>query len=176
MEHPNCRILIKIAAVLLLGLTSGCATITRGTNDTLVVETDPPGAEVKLSNGMVGETPATFKLPRKESVIVKLRKADYEPVEVNVRPQISGGGGAGMAGNLLFGGVVGAAVDAGSGAMNDLRPNPVSVRLRRLDGRHGAGDMDAAEARLERLKAMRRKGVISESEYRQGRAEVLGGI
>ena len=34
-----------------------------------------------------------------------------------------------MAGNIIVGGIIGAAVDAGSGAMNELVPNPVVVEL-----------------------------------------------
>jgi len=34
-----------------------------------------------------------------------------------------------MAGNVLVGGIIGAAVDAGTGAMNDLVPNPVILQL-----------------------------------------------
>jgi len=34
-----------------------------------------------------------------------------------------------MAGNIFVGGIIGVAVDAGSGAMNDLVPNPVNVTL-----------------------------------------------
>jgi hypothetical protein len=116
-----------VAALLLF--SSGCATITRGTQDTLIVESDPPGADVTLSNGLSGKTPATFKLPRKETVVVKISRDGYEPVEINVVPQIVGAGAAGMAGNVILGGVIGAAVDAGTGSMKDLKPNPVSVKL-----------------------------------------------
>ena len=123
------RLMALLGALLGLTLTTGCATITRGSTDTLVVESEPPGAEIKLSNGLSGKTPATFTLPRKDALVVKIQKAGYEPVEVNITPQVSGAGGAGMAGNVLVGGLIGAAVDAGSGAMNDLLPNPVRVNL-----------------------------------------------
>ena len=123
-----------LALAFTLALTSGCATITRGSKDTLVIETDPPGADIKLSNGRIGKTPAAFKLPRRESLVVQITKAGYEPVSVNVVPQISGAGGAGMAGNVLVGGIIGAAVDAGSGAMNDLKPNPIDIKLVKIEG------------------------------------------
>jgi hypothetical protein len=42
---------------------------------------------------------------------------------------MSGGGGAGFAGNILAGGLIGMGVDATSGAMNDLMPNPLHVDL-----------------------------------------------
>jgi hypothetical protein len=126
---------MKLSAVirLLLGglllLTSGCATITRGTKDTLVVESEPAGAAVWLSSGQSGWTPTSFKLPRKHPVVVTIQKAGYETLTVNVNPQISGAGAAGMAGNVLVGGLVGAVVDPMSGAMKDLRPNPIKVTL-----------------------------------------------
>lgn len=34
-----------------------------------------------------------------------------------------------MAGNVLIGGLIGVGIDAGTGAMKDLRPNPLVVRL-----------------------------------------------
>ncbi|AFL76304.1 SHOCT domain-containing protein [Thiocystis violascens] len=147
--------------------------MTRGTNDTLVIETDPPGADVKLSNGMVGKTPATFKLPRKDSLVVDLHKVGYEAVKVNVRPQISGAGGAGMAGNVLLGGIIGVAVDAGTGAMNDLKPNPIHVRLSRLDDDLGEASVDGVEQRMATLKTMRQSGLLTEAEYRRKRTALL---
>jgi hypothetical protein len=118
-----------LTAAAALSLLSGCATITRGTTDTLVVNSDPAGAKVQLSTGLQGETPATFKLPRNRPLMVTISKLGYEPQTVQIVPQIGGGGGAGMAGNLVFGGVIGAGVDVASGAMYDLKPNPLFVTL-----------------------------------------------
>ena len=157
-------------------LTSGCATVTRGTTDTLVIESDPPGAQVTLSNGMSGQTQASFKLSRKTTLVVDIVKAGYEPVKVNVQPQISGAGGAGMAGNVLVGGLIGVAVDAGTGAMNDLKPNPIQVRLVPLAGGTASQSATALDARLQRLAAMRRSGALTETEYRRKRAEILDGL
>lgn len=42
-------------------------------------------------------------------------------------------GGAGMAGNVLLGGIVGAGVDAYSGAMDDIVPNPLTVTLEKQE-------------------------------------------
>jgi hypothetical protein len=119
------------ATVLALSLCSlgGCATTLRGTTDVLVVESDPPGASVRVSNGLSGFTPVTFTLRRKGDYVVTITKEGYENVSVNVTHKVVGAGSAGMAGNLLLGGIIGAAVDAGSGAMFDLVPNPIKVNL-----------------------------------------------
>jgi hypothetical protein len=68
-------------------------------------------------------------MPRRSEFVATIEKDGYETVTVNVTHQISGAGGAGMAGNVLVGGLIGVAVDASTGAMNDLVPNPVVVEL-----------------------------------------------
>jgi hypothetical protein len=125
--HRALRMLLSAAVIGLL--FSGCATVTRGTKDTLVIESEPAGAHVRLSNGLTGKTPTSFKLPRGGDLVVYIEKEGYESLEVNVTSQVSGAGGAGMAGNVILGGLIGAAVDAGTGAMKDLRPNPVRVTM-----------------------------------------------
>lgn len=61
-------------------LCPGCATITRGTTDVLVVDTVPQGAEVKLSDGQsCDSTPCSFKLPRKSEIDLAINKARRQP-------------------------------------------------------------------------------------------------
>jgi len=83
--------LISIAAAVALALP-GCATVTRGTQDTISVNSTPANADVALSSGQRGTTPATFKLPRNRAITVNVTKAGYEPQSVQVVPQIEGGG------------------------------------------------------------------------------------
>jgi len=78
-------------------LCSGCATITRGSSEAFVIESDPPGADVELSNGMKGKTPTSFKVKRSDNLYVKIRKDGYEPVETMVTSTTNGG--AALAGN-----------------------------------------------------------------------------
>ncbi|WP_233245748.1 PEGA domain-containing protein [Marinicauda salina] len=95
-----------------------------------MVETTPAGASVSTSNGYsCRSTPCAIKMPRRSEFVATIEKPGFETVEVNVTHQVSGAGGAGMAGNVLVGGLIGAAVDAGTGAMNDLVPNPIEVTL-----------------------------------------------
>jgi hypothetical protein len=111
----------------------GCATITRGTTEALVVETEPVGADVEISPvGMKCTTPCTVKLKRKHDYFVDIRKSGYEPVKVNVVSEIAGAGAAGMAGNVLLGGLIGVGIDAATGATKKLTPNPVKVTLLKL--------------------------------------------
>jgi hypothetical protein len=121
---------IKLCVISgLLITTIGCASITRGSKDTLVVNSDPSGAKVSLSIGLSGKTPCVFKVSRKGGFVVKIEKEGYETIEIQVVGQISGSGAAGMAGNILLGGIIGAGVDAATGATKDLKPNPIDVKL-----------------------------------------------
>lgn len=115
--------------VLLAGMGSGCATITRGRSEAWTVNSTPSGATVSLSNGERCETPCTLKLRRKYPFSVEICKAGFHAVDTTVQSEISGAGAAGMAGNVLVGGLIGAGVDAGTGATKDLRPNPLNVEL-----------------------------------------------
>lgn len=171
-------IAVAFCLCLISLFTSGCATITRGSKDVLVVESTPSGADVSLSSGQSGKTPASFKLPRADALVVTVSKKGYETVTVNVTPHISGAGGAGMAGNVLLGGLVGAAVDAGTGAMKDLKPNPVQVTLVKLDGTDQlAGSSGPAERslsdRLRELKSAHDSGLLTKDEYDQQKAKIL---
>ncbi|MDC7682009.1 PEGA domain-containing protein [Asticcacaulis sp. BYS171W] len=125
------KIVLKAAALAALALPLvSCATITRGTNDVFVVETDPIGAKVVTTNGFTCDaTPCSFKMPRKSEFQVTITKAGYKTWTGNVTNKVSGGGGAAMAGNVLVGGIIGAAVDGSNGAMLDLVPNPLVVKL-----------------------------------------------
>ena len=122
-----------VRALALVGVAlslPACATITRGSSQEFTVESTPSGARVSTSNGFQCEsTPCTFRMPRKDAFRATISREGYVTQEHNVTSGISGGGAAGMAGNVIFGGVIGAVVDGTSGAMNDLSPNPLVVIL-----------------------------------------------
>ena len=142
-----------ISAVMLaaLAFAGGCASITRGTMDSLVVESNPPGAAVEIlrtdrrftkaevgqnadpREPIVGMTPATFRLKREGDYIVTISKDGYETVEASVSHRVAGTGGLAMAGNIILGGVVGAVVDSNTGARHNLTPNPLNVVLKPIE-------------------------------------------
>jgi len=146
------------AAITLLIIATGCASVTRGTMDTLEVNSTPDQADIKIyrtnagltskeikkntiadpdnpgGGPILGTTPGSFELARKGEYRVVISKEGYKTTEVEIGNRISGAGGAGMAGNLLIGGVVGAVIDSSSGAMKDLTPNPVVVTLEAGEG------------------------------------------
>lgn len=124
---------LGVRALALLGATltlPACATMTRGTTQQFTVESIPSGARVSTSNGFTcAATPCVLRLPRKDAFTATIEMDGYVTQTHQVESGMSGAGGAAMAGNVLIGGVIGAGVDVASGALNDLKPNPLSVTL-----------------------------------------------
>jgi len=145
---------LGVRALTLVGVAlalPACATITRGSSQEFTVESTPPGARVSTSNGFQCDaTPCTFRMPRKDAFRATVSMDGYATQTHDIRSSISGGGAAGLAGNVVFGGIVGGVVDASSGALNDLTPNPLTVTLRTP---RDQAAWDAAEAERARQAA-----------------------
>lgn len=127
---------MKLPQILMLAsmlggalLFSGCATVTRGSSEQLMVQSVPSSAQVKLSNGFTGVTPVSFTVPRKGAIVVTVSKEGYETAQVEVTTHVSGAGTAGFLGNALIGGVIGGGIDVATGAALSHTPNPVNVTL-----------------------------------------------
>lgn len=138
-----------LSIVFAAACLSNCASITRGTTDSLVIKSNPDQADIRVTRidtpltkkelasnpndgqAITGKTPATFKLQRKGEYNIQLSKTGYKSIETRVTNHISGMGGTAMAGNIIIGGLIGVGVDSVSGATKDLTPNPVEVTLRK---------------------------------------------
>jgi hypothetical protein len=125
---------IKIVTVALIVCCTGCGT----TKETLFINSDPTGARVTLSNGMVGATPCSFVVPLKEKTVVTIEKDGYEQAQVTVAKKVQKQMVAARAGMFVGGlaisaatfGMAGNEVMAGGiGTVSKLAPNPVSVKL-----------------------------------------------
>ena len=129
----NQRTLLILSTLFLLNIfTAGCGTIMRGSKDDVSVDTYPQGAHVRATDGTSGITPVILELSRSDETTLTIKKEGYETVEVKLTPRISGGGASSMAGNVLIGGIIGAGVDAATGSMYNLEPNPVMVTLNKI--------------------------------------------
>lgn len=123
------RILCVAAVCAALG---GCASVSRGTTETISVASTPSGAEAVVSGleaPTTCTTPCAFVAKRNADITVTVSKEGYEPQVVPLTKDIPPTGAAGFAGNVLLGGVIGMGVDAATGAALDHKPNPVIVTL-----------------------------------------------
>jgi len=119
-----------IAAIAVLGsAVSGCATIVNGTKQSVSVSTTPvQGAECTLTNSegtWYLTSPASVEVHKtKNDLTVTCKKDGYQP---GSQVSVSNFGGATF-GNIVAGGVIGAGVDAASGA-NYYYNTPMIVPL-----------------------------------------------
>lgn len=114
-------------------LLAACASIVTGSNQSLSVQTEEGGQTVAGANCKLGNdkgawfvtTPGSVTVHRAYGDLnVHCEKKDLPPGTAVVKSSTKG-----MAfGNILFGGVIGAAVDAGTGAAYDY-PSLITVEM-----------------------------------------------
>ncbi|MBA3237484.1 MAG: PEGA domain-containing protein [Parachlamydiaceae bacterium] len=120
--------LIKKQVFVLLSIASltSCATIVHGTRQSIGISSNPSYASVWVDQIYMGNTPIIVDMSRKDNHIVRIELDGYQPYEVTFSRKVSGW----VLGNLLFGGVIGLAVDAISGGIYCLTPEQVQAELR----------------------------------------------
>ena len=140
---------VTFAAVAALAST-GCASIVGGTSQVVSVETNAagrsaPGARCALSNPK-GEyfvtTPGTVTINRAyDDLIVRCTLAGHDPGSTSVKSTTK----AMAFGNLIFGGVVGGAVDIASGAAYEY-PVMITVEMQAVAAAPGASASGTASS------------------------------
>src|SRR5205085_12190732 len=127
------KTLFLAVAVAVAALSSGCASIVSGSTQSLSVESlqkgqAVAGATCKLTNDKgtwFVNTPGTVSVHRSyDDLNVKCEKVQIDPGIVVAKSSTK----AMMFGNILFGGPIGAAVDAGTGAGYDY-PSIITVEM-----------------------------------------------
>lgn len=135
------RSLIRIVAFAVGGLivaagAYACATIMHGSSQEVGIGSSPTGARVTIDNQERGTTPTVVKLSRKDNHTVRIEMAGYEPYEMTVVRKVSGW----VWGNIVFGGLIGLAVDAITGGLYKLEPSQVQASLARQGAELDLGD------------------------------------
>lgn len=104
--------------------SSGYATIAHGTTTSIRISSEPPGATVMVG-GQTTITPSSVILKNNQSYHVIFRKDEYEDAFYTIDRHISGW----VWGNIIFGGLIGLAIDNMTGGAYKLVPQEVNVKL-----------------------------------------------
>lgn len=171
---------IVIAACL-----AGCSSIVSGTSQTLTINTNPPGADCKLTRndiviGRVNPTPGGIVVQKtKHNITVACVKDGYQEATYVNKSGIEGA----TFGNIVLGGGIGWAIDSASGADNKydevmnltLVPTEVQPQAPKgpLQEPEAAPASSSVQDRLNALKDLRDRGVITPEEYAAKRKEIL---
>lgn len=115
----------SVLCITLIVVLSGCCSIIHGTRQDVGISSAPTGALVKIDNVPSGNTPVVAKLARKDNHFVHVELSGYQPFDMTLTRSVSGW----VWGNIVFGGLIGLAVDAIDGAFYNLSPEQVSATL-----------------------------------------------
>jgi hypothetical protein len=106
-------------------LLLSCGTIIHGATQDIGIGSSPSNASVTIDHITHGQTPMTAKLDRDKDHTVTIKLAGYEPYSATITKSVTGW----VWGNILFGGLIGLAVDAISGGLYVLSPEQVQATL-----------------------------------------------
>ena len=114
-----------VAVSVMLTPLVGCATIMHGNSQDIGLSSNPTAAKVIIDGKPLGNAPIVTKLSRKDNHIVRMELDGYAPYEATMTRGVSGW----VWGNVVFGGLVGLAVDAISGGLYKLSPEQVMGQM-----------------------------------------------
>jgi hypothetical protein len=154
-KFPTLRRIRHFLLISFLALLSACATVTTGTEHTMLIQTEPVGAACTLQRndsniGAVNPTPASVRISKsRHDIRVQCERANYQATSRLVTASFQ----AMTAGNLLVGGVVGLATDLASAAAVTY-PESITVvlwpsRFPSLEERNAFYEARRAEARAD---------------------------
>lgn len=122
----------KLALLAAALLASGCASITKGTDQDIAINTNPQGARCELMRettalAVIDPTPGVVNIDKSSKDIrITCEKEGFKTASYMLESEAE----AMTVGNVIFGGVIGLAVDAGTGAMNKYDANVTVVMQR----------------------------------------------
>ncbi len=127
------KMAVQVVGLVFTAITLiSCASIINGTSQNIGISSTPSGAKVTVSGQSFGTTPVIADLKRKNNHMIKIELEGYNPYETTLTRKASGW----VWGNILFGGLIGLAVDAISGGLYKLQPEQIQAALSKKDNAH----------------------------------------
>ena len=124
--NPN-KIVTCLALLATAMYASNCATIIRGTTQTVPFNSHPAGARVVVNGMDMGMTPVALELKRNRTHQIVLALEGYDEVVVNLDRKFKLG--ASVFGNVFSFGVIGLVVDVANGSAYQLTPEQLDRSL-----------------------------------------------
>lgn len=118
----------KLWILSLVPVLAACGTIVNGSSQPIAINSTPTAARITVNGVEMGNTPMTLNLARKQQHAINLQLPGYDPYSINLTRSMSGW----VWGNVIFGGLIGLAVDAGTGGLYKLSPDQVNTTLARM--------------------------------------------
>ena len=123
-RRSECKFVVVALLLIMVFFNAGCATVAKGTSQQVTVTTDPAGARCTLTRegtilAVIQPTPGSISIHKdKKDVSVSCERAGYKDSTGVFESKFADA----TMGNALFGGLIGVAIDASSGAMHEYDP------------------------------------------------------
>lgn len=129
----------SLSSVLATGIAAifftGCATIFKGTSQTVSVLSNVKGAEIIVDGKRVGTTPYSGPIPRGSSTTMTIRKDGYETKTIALNTEVEPVfWGNGLLFLVYFLGSFTSSTDYATGSMYKYSPATISVDLDKASG------------------------------------------
>ncbi len=131
--------MLKLAGTVVVPVAVwACATIMHGSSQEISISSQPTGATVTVDGQPAGTTPIAARLRRKDIHRVTITMDGYQPFEMVTTRKTSGW----VWGNIVFGGLIGLAVDAITGGLYDVKPDQIAAQMARTGASATLRDAD----------------------------------
>ena len=140
-EPVNTTMMVGALAVSAIVACSSCATLFQGTNEEVMIASDPAGAQVTTNDGKSGTTPFSMRVNRDEDLDIHISKPGYSATDISDSSHVEWGY---LVSDIFFTGLIGLAVDGIDGAMFYHNQAMVTAHLDPVLGASAAVQSDQA--------------------------------
>lgn len=119
----------RLFVIVLILMTTGCATILDGSNQPVTFNSSPNGAQILVNGMQMGVTPLTTQVKRSKTAMILVKKEGYQEQQLTLQTKVN----TYFWGNILFfGGLYSSTTDYASDAMIEYSPNMYYIALNPL--------------------------------------------
>ena len=116
---------VFVFAAVFFGFFNGCATLFKGSTDSVDFSSEPSGAQVYVNGNLLGTTPVQLKLESKKSYTLEFKKDGFETKTIVLNNSV----GAGWIVLDILGGLFPVIIDAATGNWYNLDQDHVNAVL-----------------------------------------------
>ena len=117
--------LFRLSILVLVMVSSGCATIIDGSSQPVTFNSSPNGARIYVNGMEIGTTPLIMPVKRSKTTTILAKKNGYEDQQLLLQTKVN----TYFWGNILSGGLYGSTTDYASDAMIEYSPNMYYITL-----------------------------------------------
>jgi hypothetical protein len=120
------RMATIVSLIAIITLSTGCASILKGSKSSVDVHSNPPGAEIYINGARVGTAPLQLEMASDKSYKLEVRKAGHMTRTYILESEVGVGW---VILDVFAGGLIAVVVDAATGDWHTLSPSEIHATL-----------------------------------------------